>query len=531
MKVRLHWSPVSLAVLALVSVGAFAAPADLLTAHAASSGPTTFVYDENINDIGSEWDPSVTYDTEIVATANLYQTLTLYNDKTKALEPVLATSWSSSDNGRVWTFHLRHNVRFHTGRLMTSSSVKASIERTISLNQGAAYEWGPVTSIATPNEYTVVFTCKYPYPLNIVSSSAYGAYIYDTQAAGAESLSDWFQAGHDAGTGPYTVQSFTPGQSTMLVLKEFPEYWGGWKGNHFTKVVFDYTPQSSTASLLLKSGQISYVQSISPQIWEQFKGEPGFETPTSLSWQNYLLSFNTASGPLANADFRKAVSYAINYQGIVAALSGAAIHTPGIVTPGLLGYSSKLPEYPYSVKEAKAYLGKSGYAHKSVTLTLSIVTGETFEETPAELIKSNLAKIGVNVEIKTVDVDAQLSLADSANPAQRPDMGIFTWWPDYADAYSWFVNLFTKQNPPVWNWSGYSDATLSKQINDVESVLAQSETKGADLYEKMQREIYADDATINLFDIRYQRVLQSYVKGFVDNPAYPNVVFVYDLTR
>lgn len=531
MKGRLHWSAVAAITVVLASAGALGAPTALLSAHAASSGPTTFVYDEDLNDIGTEWDPSVTYDTEIVATANIYQTLTLYNDKTKALEPMLATSWSSSSNGRVWTFHLRHGVRFHTGRLMTSSSVKASIERTVSLNQGAAYEWAPVTTIATPNDYTVVFTCKYPYPLNLVSSSAYGAYIYDTQAAGSGSLSDWFQAGHDAGTGPYTVQSFTPGDSTMLVLKEFPAYWAGWRGHHFTKVVFDYTPQSSTASLLLKSGQITYVQNISPQIWQQFKGEPGFDTPTSLSWQNYLLSFNTTTGPLADANFRKAVSYAIDYQGIVAALSGAAIHTPGIVTPGLLGYNSKLPEYSYNVKKAKEYLEKSGYAHKSVTLTLSVVTGETFEETPADLIKSDLAKIGINVQVKTVDVDAQLALADSASPSQRPDMGIFTWWPDYADAYSWFVNIFTKQSPPVWNWSGYSNPTLTKQINVVESVLAQSETKGGQLYQKMQREIYAEDATLNLFDIRYERVLQGYVKGFVDNPAYPNVVFVYDLTR
>jgi peptide/nickel transport system substrate-binding protein len=148
------------------------------------TAPRVFTYDTTATVMDDGWDPATEYSDGIIAMSQMYETLTRYDAATHTVEPLLATSWSSADNGTLWTFHLRHGVHFHTGRLMTAQAAKAAILRTIKLGQGAAYVWGAVSTIDTPNQYTLVFHLNYPSPLDLEASASYSAYIYDTQAAG-----------------------------------------------------------------------------------------------------------------------------------------------------------------------------------------------------------------------------------------------------------------------------------------------------------------------------------------------------------
>jgi peptide/nickel transport system substrate-binding protein len=460
----------------------------------------------------------------------MYQTLTYYNAATKKLTPELATSWSSSNHGTIWTFNLRHGVKFHTGRLMTAQAVKAAIERTVALKGGAAYIWDSVSSIDTPTPYTLVFHQKYSFALDLATSSAYGAFIYDTNADGAGNLANWFDSGHDSGTGPYTVKSLNPGQAIAVVLKKFPQYWGGWSGSHYTQVVFEVTPNENTAVQLAESHQVTFVQALTPQLWGKFKGLKGFETPSYTSWVNLFTFYNTAYGPFANLDFRKAVSEAIDYKGILGAEGGGDIRTPGVIPPTFVGYDPNLPEYKTNLKQAKAFLAKSDMAGKSVTLSLTYNTGDTVEATAAVIIKSDLAKLGITVNIRALSTAAQVSMATSPNPANRQDMSLYYWWADYADPYSYVGSLFGTQNPPSYNWSGLSNKNLDSQIGRVESVLGTSTAKAALLYEQMQRELFQLDPGVVLLDLRYEYLFTAPVKGYVDNAAYAGVVLAYQLT-
>src|SRR5215469_16725008 len=190
-----------------------------------SAASTVFTYDTYTQVMVDGWDPATEYSNGIIAMSNMYETLTRYNPVTHAVDPLLATSWSHSANGLTWTFQLRHGVHFHTGRLMTAQGAKAAILRTKKLNGGAAYIWGAVKSIDTPSQDTMVFHLSYPSPLALEASADYSAYIYDTQAAGTGSLTKWLNAPHDAGTGPYTLQTYNSGQEFEVTLKAFPGYW------------------------------------------------------------------------------------------------------------------------------------------------------------------------------------------------------------------------------------------------------------------------------------------------------------------
>jgi peptide/nickel transport system substrate-binding protein len=488
-----------------------------------------FTYDTYTQVMVDGWDPATEYSNGIIAMSNMYETLTRYNPATHKVDPLLATSWSSAGNGLTWTFHLRHGVFFHTGRPMTAQAAKAAIQRTVKLGGGASYVWGAVKTISTPDPYTLVFSLKYASPLALEASADYSAYIYDTQApAGGGGLAKWLNAAHDAGTGPYTVASYNSGQEFEVILKAYPKYWDGWSGAHYKRVVFRVVPQDTTAAQLLRAGQVSFVEQMSPSLWASLRGTPGIRLTSSPSWQNLLgqLNCQTLSLPV-----RQAISYGIDYAGIVAALKGAAVPSSGIVPAGLFGHFSNLPNYRYDPSKAAALLHGAGYGpgKKPLNLTLTYTQGDSNEQVVATLIKSSLAKLNVSVSVRSLAWNTQWAKAKSAKASSHQDIFMEYWWPDYADPYSWFVNLLETEKQPYFNLSYYSNHALDSQINRVESLVATSPSAGGQLYQAMQVEILHQAPIAFLYNSTYQYAMTSTFSGLQVNPAYPNVVFAYNL--
>jgi peptide/nickel transport system substrate-binding protein len=489
----------------------------------------TFTYD-TYTQVMVGWDPSTSYSNEILAMSNMYETLTRYDSATQTVQPLLATAWKSSHGGTSWSFTLQQGVTFHTGRPMTSADVKASIERTIKLNQGAAYIWGAVKSIQTPDPSTVTFTLKYPAPLDLIASADYAAYIYDTKASGSEDLGKWFESGHEAGTGPYMLDSWNKGQEVELRLKAYPDYWGGWDGPHYTNYVFRVVPSATTSAQLLRAGQVSFADRLTPQLWASFQNQQGYSTPSSPSWQTLLAMLNTASGPLTDQRVRQAISYAIDWQGMMAALHGGATLLSGVIPPGLWGHTDGL-EPVTDVQKATDLLRQAGYGPggKEMSLTLTYTQGDSDEQLVAGLMKSDLAKQNITLDVRGLAWPTQWAKAKSSDLSQRQDILLFYWWPDYADPYSWFINLFHTENPPYFNLSYYSNPTLDKQMQQAELLAASNRDQSIQLYKQMQDTVYQQLPAISAYTQQYQRVMLSSVQGYVDNPAYPNVVFAYDL--
>ena len=412
--------------------------------------------------------------------------------------------------------------------MMTAAAAKAAIERTIKLNAGAAYVWGAVKTIDTPGPYTLVFHLRYPSPLELEASAAYSAYIYDTRAAGTGALTKWLNTPHDAGTGPYTEQTWNKGQEFEVILKAFPGYWGGWKGPHFKKVVFRVVTADSTAAQLLRAGQVDFVEQVSPSIWRSFQGNPGIRTVSSPSWQNLLAQLNSQALSLP---IRQAILYGISYRGIIASLQGAASPSSGLVPAGLLGHYTNLPNYTYDPAKAIALLHRAGYGpgRKPLNLSLTYTAGDSNEQVVATLIKSELAHLNINLSTTSLAWQTQWAKAKSANAASHQSIFLEYWWPDYADPYTWFTNLLLSEKQPYFNLSYYSNKALDSQINRVESVVAANPAAGAQLYRTMQVETLQQAPLTALYNVEYQYAMRTSFTGFQVNPAYANVVFVYDL--
>ena len=150
-------------------------------------------------------DPSTEFSNSIVILPNVYETLTYYNDSTGGIDPLLAVNWTSSNGGLTWTFNLRQGVLFHDGTPFNSTAVVYSVNRTMAIGGGAAYIWGPVQSVVATGTYSVQFNLTYAANLPLIASAGYAAYMISPNIVSiyhpSGNISDWFNAGHDDGTG------------------------------------------------------------------------------------------------------------------------------------------------------------------------------------------------------------------------------------------------------------------------------------------------------------------------------------------
>ncbi|HWO69845.1 MAG TPA: ABC transporter substrate-binding protein [Actinomycetota bacterium] len=489
----------------------------------------TFVYATTSEAIVG-WDPATENSNSILPLSNVYETLTFYDPETQDVEPLLATEWSTSPDGLTWTFKVRRGVKFHTGREMTARDVEASIERTIELGQGAAYIWSAVRSIEAVDDETVVFRLKHPAPIDLIASAGYAAYIYDTKVEGVEDLNAWFEEGNETGTGPYRVAEWNPGEEVELRLEAFPDYWQGWDGPHYQRVVYRVVPEATTSAQLLRAGEVTFVQRMTPQLFQTFEGDPGFETVEGSSWQNLLALLNTRKGPLADVTVRRAISYAIDYEGIISALQGAAVPSSGVVPPGLWGHFDDLG-HVHDPGRAAELLAEAGYGPGGapMELELTYTQGDADEQLVATIIKSNLADLNVDVKVRGLQWQTQWAKAKSADPPERQDIFIFYWWPDYADPISWFANLFHCEDEPFFNLSYYCNPRLDEMIDAVPTYTATDRERALAMYREMQEILLEDMPAVYLYNQNYQHTMLSSVGGYRINPAYPNVVFAYEV--
>jgi len=475
------------------------------------------------------WDPSDTFSNEIIALQNIYETLLRYDPFEDKLIPILATEYSTSEDGLVWTFKLREGVKFHTGNPFNADAVKYSIERTIERGMGASFIWHAVDEIRVVDEYTVEFILKYPAPLDIIAAAGYGAYIFDPVVT-EEKGHEWFLEGNACGTGPYMVESWERGQE--LVLTKFEEYWGGWKDHHFDKVVQKVVPEASTRRHMLEAGEADYIEALPFEHIEALQANPDITISVTPSFQSLFGHLNTEKPPLDNKLVRQALSYAMPYDGIIDhVMYGYARQSRGAVPYGLWGHDESLFQYTHDLDRARQLLEEAGYPGGGFSLVLTYVSGDDFERRTAELYKAELAKLGIDLEIRGMPWESQWDLAKSPNPMDRQDIFLFYWWPDVADPISFLQGMFYSEDEIVFNLCYYKNPEYDALVDEANMLSGLDRDRASQFYAQAQEHLIEDAAALYIYDQQYVRPLRSNFKGYKDNPAYPHVVFFYDCYR
>lgn len=475
-------------------------------------------------------DPAKSYSNDSVIVSNCYETLTFYNPpgSDQILGPALATSWETNEDTTEWIFHLRQGVTLHDGEPFNAEAVKYSVEKTKELGVGAAYIWDSVEEIEIVDDYTVKFKLSYPTPLDLAASSGYAAWIYSPKAY-EEHDSDWFNAGNCAGTGPYTIESYERG--SRLVMTRNEDYWGGWREGQFEKIVFEIVEDPVVRQQMIEAGTADFTYEVPPDNLPALDARDDVVVYTNPSYQNLLGLLNMQKPPLDNELVRQALSYSFPYQQFIEGVMGdRATQAYGPVPAGMWGHSKDLFRYHYDLDKAKELLTDAGYPDGGFDLLFTYATGDLDEQQVGELWKAELAKLGINLEVQGMNWEAQWDLGKS-DPQNAQDIFVMYWWPDYITPYTFLFSMFHSEEDILFNLSYYGNPEFDELIDTANQLTGSDREKATDLFVQAQEILAEDAAAIFFYDLANTHLARSDVKGFVDNPAYPHVVFVYQLSR
>jgi peptide/nickel transport system substrate-binding protein len=433
---------------------------------------------------------------------NVYEGLFKLTDDGK-VEPLLATSYKASDDGLTYTFTLRDGVKFHSGKPLTSAAVKSSIERVTAADSQSARksQLEVISKIDTPDDKTVVITLKsrsisLPYNLSYVWILGPGTSNYKTA---------------EDGTGPYKLGTWKRGSS--LSLERWSGYWGSKAKNK--EVVFDYFTDATALSNALLTKQVDIVTSIqSPDALTQFEGNGDYTINNGKSTTKELLAFNDKVAPFDKVEVRKAVYSAIDTKKLLESIWGKYGTLIGsMVPPSDPWYENLTKENPYDVSLAKKELAAAGFPN-GFSFTLDT---PTYDPHPAvaEFLKSELAKVGITVNINSISADEWYSKVFKEHNFQA------TLQEHVNDRdVVWYGN-------PDFYW-GYNNPQVTKWVDEAEQASSTDEQTAK--LKLVNEQIAKDAASAWLYLYPQIVVASSSVSGYPVN-GLNSQFYVYDITK
>ena len=400
----------------------------------------------------STLDPADAYDSgSFIPIQNSYDTLISYPLTTiNEFAPALALNWTVSSNGLVYTFHLRHDVKFSNGNPFTAQDVVYTFQRVLRIDSpSSGVAWIDsqdlnTTSIVALDDYTVQFTLTHVFnPFLQTLATAEPNAIVDKETVEAnggivDGQDNGWMTNNTVGTGPYMVQSWTRGDQVVLVRNL--NYWGDQSGLHYDKVVMKLNVQPSTAISAARSGDatladIPFAQAAS------LSNATNINVVVSAVPRTYMvgLDVNSTHTFMKNESVRQALSWAFPYNQVIAnAFQGYASPLNGAVPTQIYLGQQSMPTkyYSYNLAKAAAALDFAGYTNNSANqrfggtaLTFYTISSVGWHTTVAQLYQAALAKLGVTLDIHNVPE----SVVDSTQGTNTWDMMINSWGPDYND--------------------------------------------------------------------------------------------------
>jgi peptide/nickel transport system substrate-binding protein len=439
----------------------------------ASSGTTQGNATQTISElqVGSAPVSTLNYDDSNIGYSsglgNLVLEPLLVETKSEKIEPWLAQSWKQV-NPTTYVYNLRHGVKFSDGDAMTSADVVFSWNYYREQGSDNAYNF-PTTlkSITATGPYTVTVTLSKPDAAWAVVPTGAMLGIFEKKFYEAHK-STFGQPGTGLmGTGPWSITSFDPTTGAQLAAN--PYYWGG--AVRIKKISWTFYSTETSEALAFRAGGINLAFPTENQSFASTAGTTLTSAPGSIMEGDFEM--NTAAKPWNSIYVRKAVAYALNKPGLIAANGGYATPINTLITPAMLdglgtpapvtAVLDSLPAYPYNLAKAKQEMAKSPYPN-GVNVTLAVDNTPSFINV-SQAIVSQLAQIGIHA---TLDVEqsaawtAQITGADrAAIPSQYVTNGA-----DSLDPGEGFNFAIGSANATAGNWNStnWSNPTVDNLI-------------------------------------------------------------------
>jgi len=345
----------------------------------------------------------------------------IFDQPDLVLRPMLALSWKSNEDGTVWTFKLRPDVKFHNGHVLNADDVVATMDRLANPKNGsnALSAFRGVLSMGGTrkvDDLTVEFHLDAPngnFPY-IVSSDNYNAIILPADYAGD------FEKTFN-GTGPFKLEKYTAKVGASFVRN--PDYWGEKALPARTEFIFfaDQQPQV----LALQGGQVDVMSQMVVQGAQGLLNDPDVKVVKVRAATHRQLHMRTDVPKFADKRVRQAIALALDRPGIIAGLF-RGLAEPGNDSPFAPVYPStdkSVPQRKKDIPAARALMAAAGVPNGfEATLTT-----ERLQEIPdyAVLVQNACREIGVKLNLK---IETDSAYYGKAQPGQSDwldsEMGI-----------------------------------------------------------------------------------------------------------
>jgi oligopeptide transport system substrate-binding protein len=442
------------------------------------------------------------------------------------LKPLLAESYSISEDGLVYTFKLRPNVRFHDddcfpnrkGRTVKSFDFKYCFERVCDPRTKTRGAWvfrdriaasdlradtsAEISGIQCPDSLTLVITLTKPFaPFLSILTMAY-AFVYPQEAV--EYYKENFGY-HPVGTGPFRFVKWDFDRE--LLFEQNPDYWSTLPALEGFRVSF--IRSSETAFLDFLEGKLDYYDP-SPEVLDQITDTQGLLLPRynfeliRQPWLNtvYLAVQMDEKMPggknniLSNAKLRRAIAHALDRRKLaeyVLRHKGKPAEN-GPIPPGMPGFSNEVSGYGYDRQKSLTLLEEAGYPNgKGLSLTLTISNEET-QKLTGEAIQGQLKEIGIDVKLDFI----QGSVLRSAQVGGELPFWRANWGADYFDPENFMALFYSKNKTP--NGPNYTHYSNPEADSLYELALRLTDfSKRAGIYNDMERIVLEDCPWILLY--------------------------------
>jgi len=390
--------------------------------------------------------------------ALLYDTLVGFGYGTELI-PLLAESWDIVDAGREYHFHLRQDVHFTDGTLLTATLVCKSLERLLHPNTHSHRTWllnrvvgaeefmsgsaDSVSGIRAADDSTLV--------IRLIQPFAPFLGFMAMPAAAVVKISD---SGELLGTGPWLVEEWV--HDGHLLLQKNQHYFGD--GPALDQLRIRILPEALPRTAEFVTGYLDIMEL------------PAAEYPLWLDdpeWRDhihhqdelntYYIGLNCSRPPFDDVRVRQALNHAVDIDHILQTIHhGRGIRAAGPIPPQLLP-GDPLKPYSYDPDLARDLLTQAGYVDglevelwQSQSPELLLIT---------EAIQSQLAAVGVEVKLIRND----WNMFSQAITQGRPDMYYRSWWADYPDPENFLAPLFESQ-ASLTRWTRYVSTPLDSLI-------------------------------------------------------------------
>jgi peptide/nickel transport system substrate-binding protein len=331
----------------------------------------------------------------------------LYNGLTEVdvdanIVPALAHAWEVSEDGLTWTWHIRRDVTFHSGRPLTGAAIKANIERVLNPRVGAIIrgELNIIDRLDMLDDYTLRITLKYPYsPLPSVLSNRWLP-ILDPQTFDTAKQ-------RPVGTGPFKLVSWKRLHTTEMV-----RHGGYWEkdanGNalpYLDEITGKPLADDTVRLTALRTGEVDLIDAVSYRDQSRFLQEwtDKFDTYLIKAIGTTWYSFNTRNPPFDDVRVRRAAALALDKRAILdKTLFGHGEimnqYYPQASPWHLPGISSREQD----VDEAKRLLEEAGIK-PGTHLTIVTYARYNYVKESSQIFQQDLRKLGFSVDLKVLD--------------------------------------------------------------------------------------------------------------------------------